>query len=350
MKLGNKLIPLIAIMLITIACASTNMEPANNEMITSNSIEDTHSAIQYYFTSPNAGHHCELSSVLINDIDHAEQSIDIALYNINMQDVAAALIRAAKRGVPVRIVLDDNKRDNSVPSILADSSVSMVYDPDKSTMHNKFMIIDDSVVWSGSMNFTESGCEDDYNNMVRVENERLATNYTAEFTEMFEDHSFSANSPANTPYQHVQIGDVMVENYFSPDDGVRKHMIDVIDEAQYSIVIMAYSFTSDDLADAIIDRYKDGVSVHGVMDADQIKSNSGGEYEDFLKAGIDVQQDTIPGQMHHKVIIIDEQIVIMGSYNFSGNAEKRNDENVLIIHSSEAAQQFLQAYEMIEME
>ena len=350
MKFTNKWILLFVIVFLTSACVSTNLETTEDEMNPSVPVESAHSAIQYYFTSPNAGHHCELSSALINDIDHAEQSIDIALYNINMQDVAAALIRTAKRGVPVRIVLDDNKRNNSVPSILADSSVSMVYDPDKSTMHNKFMIIDDSVVWSGSMNFTESGCEDDYNNMVRVENERLATNYTAEFIEMFEDHSFSANSPSNTPYQHIQIGDVMIENYFSPDDGVRKHMIDVIDEAQYSIVIMAYSFTSDDLADAIIDRYKDGVSVHGVMDADQIKSNSGGEYEDFLKAGIDIQQDTIPGQMHHKVIIIDEQIVIMGSYNFSGNAEKRNDENVLIIHSSEAAQQFLQAYEMIEME
>ena len=99
MKLGNKVILLIAIMLITIACGSTNIEPVNDEMISSNSIEDAHSAIQYYFTSPNAGHHCELSSALINDIDHAEQSIDVARYNINMQDIAAALIRAAKRGV-----------------------------------------------------------------------------------------------------------------------------------------------------------------------------------------------------------------------------------------------------------
>ena len=348
MKITDKWLLLFAIIFLTSACVSTNMETTENEILPSMPVEDTHSALQIYFTSPNAGNHCDLASNLIDDIDHAEQSIDVALYNINMQDVAAALIRAAKRGVPVRIVLDDNKRNNSVPQILADSSVSMVYDADKSTMHNKFMIIDNRVVWTGSMNFTESGCEDDYNNMVRVENDRLAINYGAEFAEMFEDYLFSADSPENTPYPHVQVGDVMIENYFSPDDGVRKHMIDVINEAQYSIVIMAYSFTSDELADAIIDRYEDGVDVHGIMDADQIKSNSGGEYEDFLKAGIDVQQDTIPGQMHHKVIIIDEQIVITGSYNFSGNAEKRNDENVLIIHSSEAAQQFLQAYEMIE--
>lgn len=348
MKFINKWLLLFVMTFITTACVSTNMETTTNEMIPSMPVEDSHSALQYYFTSPGPGHNCELSSELVNDIDHAEQSIDVALYNINMQDVAAALIRASKRGVPVRIVLDDNKQDNSVPQILADSSVAVVYDPDISTMHNKFMIIDDHMVWTGSMNFTESGCEDDYNNMVRVENDRLAINYAAEFAEMFENHSFSTDSPQNTPYPYVQVGDVVIENYFSPEDGVRKAMINVINDAHYSIIFMAYSFTSDDLADAIIDRFEDGVAVQGVMDADQIISNTGGEYEDFLNAGIDVRQDDIFGQMHHKVIIIDEQIVIMGSYNFSGNAEKSNDENVLIIHSAEAAQQFLQAYEMIE--
>jgi phosphatidylserine/phosphatidylglycerophosphate/cardiolipin synthase-like enzyme len=346
MKFITKTICILIIMMLISACVSTTVANTPETMIPSREVE--HSDLQYYFTSPGPGSDCELGSVLVYDIDHAEQSIDLAMYNINLVDVTAALIRAHKRGVAVRIVLDNNKEDNAIPQTLFAAEIPIITDPDNSTMHNKFMIIDNQVVWTGSMNLTDSGCTDDYNNMVRVQNERIAINYEAEFVEMFEDHLFSANSPQNTPYQEVQVGDILVENYFSPDDGVRDAMINVIDEAQYSIVFMAYSFTSDDLADAIIDRYKDGVAVQGVMDDEQIESNSGGEYENFLKHGIEVSQDNIPGQMHHKVIIIDEQIVILGSYNFSGNAENRNDENVLIIHSPEAAQQYLQAYEMIK--
>ncbi|MBI9049341.1 MAG: DUF1669 domain-containing protein [Anaerolineaceae bacterium] len=341
----QRLIVLSLFVLMT-ACASLNAEQAID--LSPGSSTASNADMQYYFTSPNRQNHCELTVPLLSAIDRAQHSIDLALYNINMEDIADALIIANQRGVAVRIVLDDNKQDNKIPQKLADAGISMVYDPDKSTMHNKFMIIDGQQVWMGSMNFTESGCEDDYNNMLRVSNERIANNYAAEFAEMYEEYSFSADSPSNTPYTRVQVGDVLVETYFSPDDGVRNAMLDVIEQATDSIIIMAYSFTSDKLADAIIERAESGVQVLGVMDADQIKSNTGSEYEDFLRAGIDIKQDNIDGQMHHKVIIIDEQIVITGSYNFSANAEKRNDENVLIIHSSGAAQQFLNAFETIK--
>ena len=80
-----------------------------------------------------------------------------------------------------------------------------------------------------------------------------------------------------------------------------------------------------------------GVSIIGVMESEQVLSNQGTEFDAFRQAELDIRLDGNDGQMHHKVIIIDDKIVITGSYNFSRNAAERNDENVLIIHSARTA-------------
>ncbi len=110
---------------------------------------------------------------------------------------------------------------------------------------------------------------------------------------------------------------------------------------------MAYSFTSDALAEALIERAEAGVIVAGVFDNDQYHSNLGTEFDTLSTAGVDVRLDGNPRLMHHKVIIIDEQIVITGSYNFSNNAEYKNDENTLIIHNKDIAAEYLAEYQQI---
>jgi phosphatidylserine/phosphatidylglycerophosphate/cardiolipin synthase-like enzyme len=63
-----------------------------------------------------------------------------------------------------------------------------------------------------------------------------------------------------------------------------------------------------------------------------------------------VRQDGIGGLMHHKVFIIDNQIVITGSYNFSRSAEERNDENILVIYNTDIAQEFLKEFKRVQAE
>jgi len=84
--------------------------------------------------------------------------------------------------------------------------------------------------------------------------------------------------------------------------------------------------------------------VAGVMEADQVISNEGTEYDRFIQAGLDVRLDGNEDQMHDKVIIIDGSIVITGSYNFSSSAEESNDENVLILHDDKAASTFTEEF------
>ncbi|HBY08896.1 MAG TPA: phospholipase, partial [Chloroflexi bacterium] len=110
---------------------------------------------------------------------------------------------------------------------------------------------------------------------------------------------------------------------------------------------LAFSFTSDPIAGALLERAAAGVEVAGVFEESQYHANTGGEFDRLAAAGLDVRLDGNPNNMHHKVFIIDGKIVVTGSYNFSRSAEERNDENTLIIHNPEIAAQYLVEFERV---
>ena len=116
---------------------------------------------------------------------------------------------------------------------------------------------------------------------------------------------------------------------------------------QESIYFLAFSFTSNDLGDIVRSKAEAGLQIHGVMDEEQINSNQGTEFDPFRQADLDVRIDGIDGLMHHKVFIVDEKIVVMGSYNFSQSAEERNDENMLIIYDPVIAEQFIFEFQRV---
>jgi phosphatidylserine/phosphatidylglycerophosphate/cardiolipin synthase-like enzyme len=140
---------------------------------------------------------------------------------------------------------------------------------------------------------------------------------------------------------------VDTQNFFSPDDGVLGFIAPLLKSAEESIYFLAFSFTSNELGEIVREKHTAGLDVKGVMEEEQVESNQGTEYDPFQQAGLDVRMDGIDGQMHHKVFIIDEKIIILGSYNFSQAAETRNDENVLIIYNSAIAQEFIKEFQRI---
>jgi len=298
-------------------------------------IAESSSPFQVYFTDPYATsaptHRGGVDDDLIGAIDTAQKTIDIAMLNINLDGIGEALVRAQRRGVQVRLVMDSAALDGNVPRLLLGEGIPVIGDRRESLMHNKFLVIDGSEVWTGSLNLTLSGIYEDHNNMVRIRSSRVAENYIVEFNEMFVEDLFGNNIRAATPNPRLTLDGRQVEVFFSPDDGVLQHLLQLVQNAHSSIQFMAFSFTSDALANAMLERARGGVQVQGIFDSDQVDSNQGGEYERFRQAGLDVRRDRLPGQMHHKVILVDNQIVETGSYNFSNSAEKRNDENIVII-------------------
>jgi phosphatidylserine/phosphatidylglycerophosphate/cardiolipin synthase-like enzyme len=306
---------------------------------------------QLYFTNPADPAADQLNggpdNAVVAAIEGAQLSVDAALYSLTLNSVRQALLHAHRRGVQVRIVMESDNMDAFDPQALKDAGIPMVGDRRQGLMHNKFVIIDQSEVWTGSMNLTDAGTYRDRNNLMRIRSQKLAADFETEFEEMFVDDRFGKEPGMVTPYPNVKVDGTSLDIYFSPDDHVQAALVDLLSNAQSSIDFLAYSFTSDPLSKAIQDRAKAGVAVRGVMDADQIKTNTGTEYDAFRAAGLDVRLDQEPGLMHHKVMIIDQQIVVLGSYNFTASAEKSNDENVVVIHSPEIAARYLDEFRRV---
>ena len=301
-----------------------------------------------YFTDPGspeaASYNGGPGEELAEAISKARISVDIAAYSFNLWEIRDAILAANRRGVVVRLVTDSQNMDKPEIQELREAGIPVVDDRNNNLMHNKFFIIDQMEIWTGSMNPTLGGAYYDDNNLIRLRSSELAENYTVEFEEMFNDSSFSQGSPANTPHSITSIEGTAVETYFSPEDHAADRLIELIASTEENIHFLAYSFTSDDIASAMIERAQNNVFVHGVMERPQYRSNTGTEYERLISGGVDVRLDGNPDNMHHKVIILDESIVITGSYNFSKSAEERNDENMLIIHSPEIAAVYLEQF------
>jgi phosphatidylserine/phosphatidylglycerophosphate/cardiolipin synthase-like enzyme len=303
-----------------------------------------------YFTDPASPSASSLrggpDAALAKAIDSACYSVDVAIYRLDLWSIRDALIRAHRRGVRVRVVTDSDHEDEAEIVDLRTAGILVIGDRREPLMHHKFIVIDGIDVWTGSMNYTVSGAYRNNNNLIRIRSSRVGQDYTREFEEMFLEDRFGALSEADTPYPTLTIDGVQVEVYFSPDDGVEDRIVDVLRRAETSIDFMVYTFTSDALAETMLARAKVGVQVRGVIERDQA-SNLGSDHELFRQAGLDVRMDGNPGNMHHKVIIIDRSIVITGSNNFSRSAEEHNDENVLILYDVEVGQEYLLEFERI---
>ncbi|GAB4495062.1 MAG: hypothetical protein OHK0052_01640 [Anaerolineales bacterium] len=307
-------------------------------------------SITVYFTDTERGSlRGGTDANLAAAIDAAQLSVDIAAYDFDLWSVRDALINAHRRGVQVRMVTESNYIENPEVQDLLDAGIEVIGDRIEGLMHHKFVVIDGQEVWTGSMNLNLNAAYRNNENYLRILSPQLAENYEQEFEEMFTEDRFGPNSRyGNTPNPTIEVDGITIENYFAPDDRPAARIVELLEGAQESIVFMAFSFTRDDFAKAMLARAKAGVTVRGVFESEQVNSNGkNGEYGTLRAAGLDVHRDGNPRTMHHKVIIIDERIVITGSYNFSSSAEERNDENLLIICSPEIAAQFLQEFERV---
>ena len=280
-------------------------------------------------------------------IDAARLSVDMAIYSLSLNSIRDALLRAHDRGVQVRLVMESDNLDRSDPRKLMDAGIPVLGDRREGLMHNKFTVIDHVEVWTGSMNYTDAGTYQDNNDLMRIRSAEMAEDYTREFEEMFTDDKFGPDVVAQTPHPRVTIDATPIDVYFAPDDKVQASFVDLLNNAQKSIDFLAFSFTADELGAAVRARAAHGVKVRGVMEDDQINSNVGTEFDPFMQARLDVLRDGNPGQMHHKVMILDGSIVLFGSYNFTNSAELRNDENLLVIYDKAIAEQFLVEFDRV---
>jgi phosphatidylserine/phosphatidylglycerophosphate/cardiolipin synthase-like enzyme len=289
---------------------------------------------------------------LVALIDSARQTVDAANYDFDLENVAAALANAKRRGVRVRFVTDTDTWTNANAdvqrawSVVRAAEIPVVDDQRGPIMHHKFAVVDGEWVWTGSWNWTIGDTYRLNNSAIKIRSRELAQNYTAEFEKMFVQRKFGPSKPKGVPSPRLTVGGVPVESYFAPSDGVAARVIERIRGAERSIQFMAFSFTHDGIGAAVIERAKAGVNVRGVFETTGSQTQFS-EFGPMKRAGLEVYTDGNPYVMHHKVFVLDGRTVIFGSFNFSSNAETDNDENLLIVDDPKLAGAFLAEVERV---
>lgn len=308
---------------------------------------------QIYFTTPTCPPEAQrtggIDEMIAADLLRAQTQVDIAAFDLDAEPIVAALMTLNERGVAVRIVTDTDNADLSSIRRLRRNGLSVVEDKRSGLMHNKFIIIDNRYLWAGAMNFTSNDVYCNNNNTVRFDAPALAANYRAEMDEMYEDRLFGPDSPENTPQEQLFIQGIEVDNYFAPERELE--LINVIartvTRAQQEILFMAFSFTNEEIGEAMLGRADAGVPVRGIFE--KTGSDTASSYYGLMrKAGLSNVQVRLDGNsrlLHHKVIIVDRQTVVFGSFNFSASANRSNDENLLIVHDPTFADQFIKEFE-----
>jgi len=265
-------------------------------------------------------------------ISSANSSVYCALYDINLKGVISALAKKSKTA-DVKLVMDNSNYKGQVKG-------NVKLDDDRQLMHNKFCVIDGIIVITGSFNPTNNDNYENNNNMLVVYSRILARNYENEFDELWSGEFGKGNRIKNPV---LYINDIKIENYFCPEDNCASHIIDLIKNAESSIYFMSFSFTNEEIADALI---KKNVDVRGIFDAQQ-SSNKFSQLKRQQEFGIKVKKDSGKYKMHHKVFIIDNETVATGSFNPTLSADEKNDENLLIIHDKRIASAFLKEFDSL---
>ncbi len=311
-----------------------------------------------------------MEDTLIAYINRAQETIDFCIYNINnsgLSNVSEALNSAHNRGVRVRFITSGSTSHSGADDLI--DAIPVVESPvlqNSGIMHNKFVIFDAQStnaaqpwVWSGSTNLTYDQIESDANNMVFIQDQSLAKAYEIEFEEMWGgpddlpnsgESRFGAEKTDNTPHE-FQVGNSRVELYFSPSDGTNQKIISAINSADNDLNVETMVITRSDIANAISAAKSRGVEV-------QVLTNSKNDNAEFVNT---ILSSTLPvdkfifdnkakATLHHKLAIVDANFavsdpqVITGSHNWSNSANNKNDENTLIIHNADIANQYFQQF------
>ncbi|MDH5717423.1 MAG: phospholipase D-like domain-containing protein [Spirochaetia bacterium] len=319
--------------------------------------------IQVFYNDPGKN---ELNTIdkkidikLIELINKAEKSIYIAAYQLNRENIIDSLIKARNRGVDVKFVGDIDEFESAGYQELYKNNIDMTVGNSSGIQHNKFIIIDNQYLFTGTGNFTDNGFLRNNNNFILIKNKEVVEYYLAEFNQMYKG-LFGKDKKPHGLNNIFDINENKVEVYFSPYMGNEaiKKLTELVDNAKHSVHYMIFSFTDNELSSALIRaaRQKD-MDVYGIHDFNFITKNSeeaprlfAAKYNNdmtmhqkgphiFLDGSI--YPEDMGGKMHCKTIIIDagtdNAILATGSFNWSKNAVENNDENLIIIHDPKTA-------------
>ncbi|RUM64509.1 MAG: hypothetical protein DSZ05_07470 [Sulfurospirillum sp.] len=192
-KMQYRWLYLFLLLLLT-GCGHINRENDNNPPPASSQTDGIRIHPYFSQTSGNYRQGGGIDALLIDDINGAKEEILVAIYALTNDRIRDALIDAHRRGVNVEVYTDDGELFSDDMKLLKESGIPVLSDEDPSAlMHDKFTVIDQKIVWSGSCNYTYYAFYRNNENLVKITGSKIAKVYREEFFELW-NHQLVENA------------------------------------------------------------------------------------------------------------------------------------------------------------
>ncbi|PZO44522.1 MAG: competence protein ComE [Pseudanabaena frigida] len=376
-----------------------------------------------------------LERLLIDNVSKAKFSIDIAVQELRLPNLAKSIVDAKLRGVKVRLILENNysrswseytpeqaeklnardrdrykefqkfadinndgrlsedeldRRDGL--RLIKTANVDWIDDTADGSkgsglMHHKFMVIDDRIVLFGSANLTMSDIHGDFtrpetrgnaNNFVWVDSKELAANFKKEFNLMWGDgpngklDSLFGTKKPSRKIEFMVISGAQIRLKFSPDseDTAREQtsngLIATAIAGTKSTVDMALFVYSDPFVSAILEErqqnsvqiraliepqfayrdYSSTLDMWGLQSTQDCKTGKSSAWKQPIKT-VGIPNLVAGDTLHHKFAILDRNLILTGSHNWTHAANYTNDETLVAIQNDTVAAHYQREYERL---
>lgn len=332
------------------------------------------------FTGPvELGELDNLENVIIDFINNAKHSITIAVQELDSEPIAQALIDARCRSVSVRIIMEQDYLSSDRPPTAAlkrsetkaetvkkaqwyenrrpktqmtnrdilcaflRNAIDVKMDYFPRIFHPKFIIRDyrgrgqsTSAILVASTNFTHTGMHRNFNHIVIFHDYRLCRPYLLKFDEMRSGDFGAVDLRSSTIPAIYNLNHVPVRLLFSPDSRTELEIVKQMLQCHHLLDLSAFTLSdSSGISEALAILRSAGREIQVVLDpqhgkrdwASRIWLHREGIYTYFprIKPGF--------GKLHHKLIVIDNDVVVGGSFNYTAPTEDTMDQDIFIIGS-----------------
>jgi phosphatidylserine/phosphatidylglycerophosphate/cardiolipin synthase-like enzyme len=301
-------------------------------------------------------------------IDASVSSVDVVMFSATLKDNPEALLRAAGRGVRVRVIFDEGhvypEADPEIKKLIGAPGVAVRTlrgTRSYGVNHNKILVCDKAAVAAGSYNWTFGATFSNHENTLVSRSPVHVEGYSNYFEWMWSRARTPEQGPAQelpegyygTPPQdnapQLRLNGTPVPAYlFSPGSRSEERLAALMDAARVSVDAVTFTFSSRTLADAVLRAHRRGVKVRFLTDKNMGMTSA--YAKQVFDAGVPMRWGigrNGKGAMHDKFMVLDGQVLQTGSFNWTVNASKHSFENMIFTGDQAAVKAYQATYETL---
>ncbi len=334
----------------------------------------------------------DLDLVIRDFVAGARQTLRVAVQELDSRTIADAILAARARGVRVQVILEgdylvearlsqdpwmaagDHEENRVIHSALLRAGVDVITDLNPAIFHQKFVVRDagesTAAVLTGSTNFTRTDtgtnpaggtvAGNNLNHVVVLHGQSAGDQYLAEFTRLRSGTFGDLHERHEPRPREFRLGRMRIKPLFAPRHGpemeIMKQMLKAADRVDFAMFTFAQSSGIDDTMIGVVNS---GTTIRGVLDRTQ-GAQTWAATQPLKDAGVDLYKNTSGTgvrKIHHKLMVIDQRLTIVGSFNYTAPATTLNDENIIVLgdleettDTAETAQRAIASYALTEID